>query len=169
MKKRLRIHFAFAACVFAVAAQAHITLEYQVAPAASAYKATFRVGHGCGSSPTRQIAVSIPAGVTGARPMPKPGWSLDIQREGKQAVRVTWSAKTREDMLADGLYDEFVLVAQTPREAGAIYWPVSQVCEDGRQDWTEIPTAAQPLSQLKSPAAYLEILPAAGSAPGHQH
>jgi hypothetical protein len=33
---------------FASAAHAHVALEYQVAPAGSAYKATFKVGHGCG-------------------------------------------------------------------------------------------------------------------------
>src|SRR4051812_26436383 len=62
-------------------AQAHVVLEYQVAPAGASYKATFKVGHGCGASPTREVSVDIPAGVRGARPMPKPGWSLDIRRE----------------------------------------------------------------------------------------
>ncbi|MFN7857155.1 MAG: DUF1775 domain-containing protein, partial [Acidovorax sp.] len=62
-------------------ASAHVVLEYQVAPAGASYKATFKVGHGCGASPTRQIAVDIPVGMRGARPMPKPGWALEVQRE----------------------------------------------------------------------------------------
>ena len=172
---------AFAGLAALPAAQAHITLEYQVAPAASSYKASFKVGHGCGASPTRQIVVEIPAGVRGARPMPKAGWALDIQREKlaqpytnhgrsvtEDVVRITWTAKTQGDMLASAHYDEFVLVAQMPGTPGPVYWPVRQVCEEGRSDWVEIPKPGQKLSDLKAPAAVLEILPAGGDA-GHNH
>ena len=163
------------------AANAHVVLEYQVAPAGSTYKASFKVGHGCGSSPTRQVVVDIPAGVRGARPMPKPGWALEVRREKlaqpftshgrsitEDVTRISWTAKTREDALAAAHYDEFVLVATMPQEAGALYWPVRQVCEEGRNDWVEVPAAGQKLSDLKSPAALLEILPA-GTAAGHHH
>lgn len=162
-------------------ASAHVVLEYQVAPAGASYKATFKVGHGCGASPTRQVAVDIPAGVRGARPMPKPGWALDVQREKlpqpdtshgrsitEDVVRVTWTAKTAEDMLPNAHYDEFVLVAATPEQAGTVYWPVRQACAEGRNDWVELPKPGQKLSDLKSPAAALEILPGAGAGT-HNH
>lgn len=162
-------------------ASAHVVLEYQVAPAGASYKATFKVGHGCGGSPTRQIAVDIPAGMRGARPMPKPGWTLDVQREklaqpttshGRSitddVVRVTWTAKTAEDMLPNAHYDEFVLVATTPAQAGTVYWSVRQACAEGRNDWVDVPAAGQKLSDLKSPAAALEILPTGGGA-AHNH
>jgi uncharacterized protein YcnI len=150
------------AAVFS-SAQAHVVLEYQVAPAGSGYKATFKVGHGCGESPTRQLLVQIPAGVTGARPMRKPGWTVQAE-----PGRITWTANTREDALPSGFYDEFVLVATLPKQAGPLYWPVSQVCEQGRSDWTEVPAPGQKLHELKSPAAVLEILPADGAG-GHNH
>lgn len=162
-------------------ASAHVVLEYQVAPAGASYKATFKVGHGCGGSPTRQIAVDIPAGMRGARPMPKPGWTLDVQREklaqpytshGRSitddVVRVTWTAKTAEDMLPNAHYDEFVLVATTPAQAGTVYWPVRQACAEGRNDWVDVPKPGQALGDLKSPAAALEILPPGGAA-AHNH
>ena len=162
-------------------ASAHVVLEYQVAPAAASYKATFKVGHGCGASPTRQMAVDIPAGMRGARPMPKPGWALEVQREKltqpytshgrsitEDVVRVTWTAKTPEDMLPHAHYDEFVLVATTPEQAGTVYWPVRQTCAEGRNDWVEVPKPGQKLSDLKSSAAALEILPAAGVG-AHNH
>jgi uncharacterized protein YcnI len=166
---------------FASAAHAHVALEYQVAPADSAYKATFKVGHGCGDAPTRQVSIVIPAGVTGARPMPKPGWALEIQR-GKLAepvtshgrtisedvTRITWTARSAGDMLPSAQYDEFVLVGQLPARAGPLYWPLSQVCEPGRLDWVEVPKAGQSPADLKSPAAVLELLPAAGTA-AHRH
>ncbi|TFZ02058.1 YcnI family copper-binding membrane protein [Ramlibacter humi] len=172
--------FVAAACA-AGAAGAHVVLEYQVAPAASSYKATFKVGHGCAdASPTRQISVRIPAGVQGARPMPKPGWQLDIRREklaapytshgrtiAEDVAVITWTARTPADALPNDQYDEFVLAATMPDKAGTIYWPVSQVCDQGRADWTEVPKPGQKLSDLKSPAAALEILPAEGG--GHSH
>ncbi|UCU98810.1 YcnI family protein [Acidovorax radicis] len=161
-------------------ASAHVVLEYQVAPAGASYKAAFKVGHGCGASPTRQIAVDIPAGMRGAHPMPKPGWTLEVQRDKlaqpttshgrsitEDVVRITWMAKTPDDMLQSAHYDEFVLVAQAPEQAGTVYWPVRQVCAEGRSDWTEVPKAGQKLSDLKSPAAALEILPAGGAAAHH--
>lgn len=177
----LRAFLALAAGLVAGAAHSHVVLEYQVAPAATSYKATFKVGHGCDRSPTRQVSVAIPAGVLFTRPMPKAGWSLEIQRgtlpapvsnHGRSVtedvVRVTWTARTPADMLPADQYDEFVLVARTPEKPGSVYWPVSQVCETGRSDWTEVPKAGQKLSDLKSPAALLEILPAAGGGE-HRH
>jgi len=156
-------------------AQAHITLEYQVAMAGSAYKATFRVGHGCGASPIRQIVVTIPLGVRGAKPMPKPGWTIEIGREPSAAgggtaevSRISWTAKTRDDYLQTAHYDEFVLQARLPAKPGPIYWPVSQVCEEGRTDWAELPQPGQKLSDLKAPAAYLDVLPADGAG-AHNH
>ena len=163
------------------AASAHVVLEYQVAPAGASYKAAFKVGHGCGSSPTRQIAVDVPAGMRGAKPMSKPGWALEVQRAAPaqpqashdrsvtdDVVRITWTAKTEQDMLPGTHYDEFVLVAQAPAQAGTLYWPVRQVCAEGRNDWVETPQPGQKLSDLKSPAAALEILPSAGQA-AHNH
>lgn len=153
-----------------LAAQAHVTLEYEVAPAGSSYKAAFRVGHGCGASPTREVAVAIPEGVRAPKPMVKPGWAIELQRKpgSDEVTRVTWRAKTPQDALPSTHYDEFVLVARMPQQPGPLYWPVSQVCEEGRHDWTEIPRPGQKLHDLKSPAAVLEILPAAGGA-GHAH
>jgi len=162
-------------------AQAHTVLEYQVASAGQSYKATFKVGHGCGASPTRQIVVDIPAGVQWAKPMPKPGWRLEVTRAklaqpytshgrtiSEDVTRISWTAKTAEDMLPNGHYDEFVLLGTLPAQAGMMYWPVQQVCEQGRLDWTEVPKPGQKLSDVKSPAALLEIMPSAGAA-GHSH
>ena len=150
-------------------ALAHVTLEYQVANAGSYYKGTFKVGHGCGSSPVKQIVVTIPAGVQGAKPMPKPGWRIAIEKAGDKVTRITWTASTPEDKLSSEHYDEFVVVARTPAEPGPVYWPVVQVCDEGRGSWVEVPAPGQKFSDLKAPAARLEVLPAAGTAHQHKH
>ncbi len=163
------------------AANAHVTLEYGVASAGSSYKATFRVGHGCGNSATREIAVVLPPGVEGAKPMPKAGWTVAIEREklaqprtehGKTTTtgevrRIRWTANTPLDALPGHFYDEFVLQARLPGQAGMLYWPVEQVCTEGRVDWAEVPAPGQSLHDLKAPAAALELVPASGGA--HQH
>ena len=58
--------------------------------------------------------------------------------------------------------------AQAPQQAGTVYWPVRQICAEGRRDWVEVPTAGQKLTDLKSPAAAPEILPTGGAA-AHAH
>lgn len=162
------------------ATQAHVTLEYPVATAGQHYKATFRISHGCGDSPTRVIEVDIPAGVRGARPMPKPGWSLEVLRDklaqphmshgrsiSEDTARIRWTARTEADMLPSGHYDEFVLVGTLPAQAGKLYWAVRQICPQGRMDWTEVPADGQTWGKLKSPAAQLELVPTAGSSSHH--
>mgnify|MGYP000160791874 FL=1 len=52
-KNRMAMVLALASA-WAIAAQAHTVLEYKVATAGQSYKATFKVGHGCGASPTRR-------------------------------------------------------------------------------------------------------------------
>jgi uncharacterized protein YcnI len=171
-----------ALCALSLPGAAHVVLEYQVANAGSYYKGTFKVGHGCGASPIKQLVISIPAGVQGAKPMPKPGWTLEIAREklaqpitdhGKTitegVARITWTAKTPADYLQNDWYDEFVLQAKLPATGGTLYWPVSQICEEGRVDWTETPKPGQKRSELKNPAAALELIPVGGGAGGHNH
>ena len=168
-------------CVISLPVAAHITLEYQVANAGSHYKASFKVGHGCGTSPVKQVVVTLPAGVQGAKPMPKAGWSLEVTRtklaeprqdHGKTVIddvsRISWTAKTPADYLQNDWYDEFVLQARLPSKAGTLYWPVSQICEEGKIDWAEVPKPGQKLSDLKHPAAALELMPAGGGG-AHQH
>ncbi len=142
------------------AAQAHITLEQRTAPAGSTYKAVFRVGHGCAGSATRAVVVYLPAGVTHAHPMPKPGWALDALPASGEATQIAW----RGGPLLDAHYDEFVLRAQLPAQPGPLWWRVQQVCENGEVDWAKVPATGTDTHGLATPAALLQVLPAANAA-----
>ena len=148
-----------ATLALAGAAQAHITLEQPTATAGSTYKAVFRVGHGCAGSATRALIVYLPAGVSHAQPMPKPGWTLEQQPASGEPAQIAW----RGGALPDAQYDEFVLRAKLPAEPGALWWRVQQLCDNGETDWANVPAAGIDTRGLKSPAALLQVLPAAAT------
>ncbi|MFZ5567047.1 MAG: YcnI family protein [Pseudomonadota bacterium] len=162
-------------------AQAHVVLEEPAALAGSSYRASFRVGHGCAGSPTTGIQVYLPAGVRGAKPMPKAGWALTTRRallaqpyesHGKtvreDVVEISWTVENPAQALPDDWYEEFVLRATLPAQAGALWFRVLQTCASGQLDWADIPAQGTSTRGMKTPAVLLEVLPG-GSASAHAH
>jgi uncharacterized protein YcnI len=172
------------AAAFAVpAARAHVTLETPRGEAGKPYKAVLRVGHGCDGTATHTLRVLVPDGFRGAKPMPKPGWTLETRRaplaqpyesHGRRitddVVEVVWTAASRDSWLADAHYDEFVLRGQLPTRHGPLWFKVQQLCERGQWDWFETPADPRSTSRsgLKAPAALLEVVPGE-AAVGHRH
>ena len=72
---------------------------------------------------------------------------------------VTWVATSKDSVLPDAQFDEFVFRGRVPKEAGPMWFKVFQGCEKGSTDWAEIPTSGTSTKGLKAPAALLEILP----------
>jgi uncharacterized protein YcnI len=152
------------------AASAHVTLETGEATAGSAYKAIFRVPHGCDGSPTVQITVKIPEGMIAVKPMPHAGWTIETVK-GKYAraydyygsqldegvTEVTWTGGN----LPDAYYDEFVLRGMVAADlpAGPLYFPIVQRCERGVERWIEIPAPGQSAEDLEGPAPAVTIVP----------
>lgn len=180
--KTLIRHFSAGALALALMpASAHVVLEDQAALAASSYRASFRVGHSCAGSPTTGIKVYLPTGVRGAKPMPKAGWTLSTRRatlaqpyesHGKtvreDVVEISWTVKDPAQALPDDWYDEFVLRATLPAQAGALWFRVLQTCASGQLDWADIPAQGTSTRGMKTPAALLEVLPS-GPAGAHAH
>lgn len=183
MKFALKIIAVHALFVCATASFAHVVLDEPVALAGASYKAALRVGHGCNGSPTSAITVRIPPSFQGAQPQPKPGWTLAVQREklakpysshGKSITEdvseITWTASSKDSYLPDAFFDEFVLRGNLPKDAQALWFKVLQTCENGRNDWSQIPEQGISTKGLKSPAALLELIPSGPAAQGgHQH
>jgi periplasmic copper chaperone A len=174
-------YFIAACAVFSWAGSsfAHVTLEQGAALAGTYYKANLRLGHGCEGTATHTVRVLIPAGFQGAKPMPKMGWTLNVQKtklakpyddHGRQVTEdvseITWVANSKEAMLPDAHYDEFALRGKLPAQEGPLWFKVEQLCEKGKHTWTELPTSGSSTKGLKSPAALLEVLPA-GQAHAH--
>ncbi len=161
-------------------ALAHSTLETTSATAGSSYKAVVKVPHGCDGKPTNAVKVTLPAGLYGAKPMPKAGWALDIAKgpyakpytshgktyaEGPTAI--TWSGGN----LGDDQYDEFVFQASVGEDIAPgtkLYVPIEQTCPGGASArWVEIPKAEG--EKLKSPAPFVTVAQASGGHGGHDH
>ncbi len=155
----------------AVPAQAHVTLETRTETLGAPYKAVFKVGHGCNGSPTTKLRVRLPDGVIAAKPMPKPGWQVEIEsgpydkaysffhgatlKEGVKTI--TWTGK-----LNDKFYDEFVVsvfIADSLKAGDTLYFPVVQECETGVHRWIEIPKAGGSSHELKEPAPGILLQP----------
>ena len=155
-------------------ASAHITLESQQTPVGSSYKAVLRVPHGCKGSATVAVRVRIPEGYLDVKPVPKPGWKLDVVKSkypksmslrdskvGEGVTEVDWSGGN----LPDAYYDEFVLTGYISDDLPAgqtMYFPIVQECEKGVNRWIEIPAADSPQvdhAEEPEPAAALKLLP----------
>jgi uncharacterized protein YcnI len=157
---------------FAVSsASAHITLENRQATIGAGYKAVFAVPHGCAGSATVKIRVQIPEGVIAVKPMPKPGWNLEVVK-GKYAAAYDFhGAKSSEGVkevvwsggkLSDDNYDEFVI--STFLTGGLkpnimLYFPVVQECEQGVSRWIDIPEEGHGAHEGKSPAPGVKLMP----------
>jgi uncharacterized protein YcnI len=150
---------------------AHITLETQEAPVGGAYKAVFRVPHGCDGSATVRIRVQIPEGVIAVKPMPKAGWTLATVK-GKYAEsydyygtptsegvkEVVWSGGN----LPDEFYDEFVFrgyLSAGLKPDTKLYFPVIQECEKRTDRWIEIPAEGKDADDYETPAPGVRLLP----------
>lgn len=151
--------------------RAHVVLEQRQAAVGAPYKAVLKVTHGCAGSATTSVTVSIPDGVIGVKPMPKPGWRLETTRgpydrtydfyhgtKLSEGVRqITWSG----GRLEDAHYDEFVLsgvIADTLQAGATIYFPVVQTCETGVHRWVQRPDPADPARHLDEPAPALSLI-----------
>ncbi len=174
----------FIASIFLACASSsfsHVTLEQQSVEISTTTKAVLRVGHGCEGLPTAALRVQLPEGFSGAKPMPKAGWTLTTVRSklakpyddhGKSVTEdvseITWTANSKEAYLADSQYDEFILRGKTPATAGAIWFKVTQLCKEGdktaQNPWVDIPATGTSTKGMKFPAALLNVTDAAAAA-----
>lgn len=166
-----------AALLCAAAAPAHVVLDRPEAAPNSTYRAVLRVAHGCKGSSTTSVRVSLPEGAVGARPMAKPGWSIETRRAAyakpypgphgtlTEGVReIAWTGGN----LPDDQFDEFVFNVRLTDDfqpGETVHFPVEQGCETGKYSWVEIPQSGQNAHDLKEPAPGVRIVLAQAKAP----
>lgn len=157
-------------------AAAHAVLERKEAAPNAAYRGVLQIMHGCDGHPTTRVSVTIPEGVTGAKPMPKPGWTIETVKSAyaraypsfhgqvsEGVTRITWSGGS----LPDDQVDEFTFFARISdafAPGATIHFPVEQDCTEGSYRWSEVPAEGASARGLKAPAPAVRIVAAAGAA-----
>ncbi|HEY0275008.1 MAG TPA: YcnI family protein [Paenirhodobacter sp.] len=166
MKRILCLAVAFA--MTAPAAFAHINFVTRDAAQKSTYKGVLGVGHGCDGAATVKVTVRIPEGVIAVKPMPKPGWTIDIvmgpaakayDYYGASVTEVVKEIVWQGGALPDAYYDEFAFRAYLTDAlpvGSTVWFPVVQDCATGKTEWTEIPASAE-AEEPEHPAAGLTI------------
>jgi len=157
------------------AANAHIALE-QPSAAPGFYKAVLKLPHGCDGKATTGLSVTLPEGFIDAKPMPKPGWEIELtegdykkayELHGKPVSSGLTAVNFSGGTLPDAYYDEFVIVGTLAGvEPGqTLYFDTVQSCGEETVSWTDRPTGGEAGHHPEHPAPALEI--ADGSGGGH--
>ncbi|CAN5277983.1 hypothetical protein BH10PSE3_BH10PSE3_20890 [soil metagenome] len=165
---------ALLALLVPVTAHAHVVAAPGEAKAGSYSAIAFRVGHACGAGDTTlKLRVEIPDAVASARPQPKTGWTIEIEKEGDKAFAMTWTGR-----LPDDQFDDFAVLMKLPALSdkegpSALTFPVIQTCEKGESQWTEVADPERPDEKLTHPAPTVRLTPAVAETmpamPGMKH
>jgi uncharacterized protein YcnI len=92
--------------------------------------------------PTTKLRLVVPQGVGHVTPTVKPGWRIDIVKdgEGEDAVvkEIVWSGGS----VPAGQRDDFTFSAQAPEQTATLQWKAYQTYSDGEVvAWDQAPTA----------------------------
>ncbi len=150
-----------------VTAMAHATLEKAEASAGS-YKAVMRIPHGCGDKPTDTVRIELPEGFIAAKPMPKAGWEVVVEKGdyaktydyfGSELKAGPKAVVWKGGSLPSDFYDEFVISGQLAEveDGQVLSFITTQSCDVDQVSWNEIPAAGQDPHSLKHPAPGLVI------------
>lgn len=147
-------------------AMAHVVLAEPKARSGSYYAGFFRVSHGCGTSDTVSVRISMPESLLSARPQPKAGWTvqvehapLDTSRQGEggaiitdRVAAITWTGRLPADQ-----FDQFGVMMKLPGSVGPLYFPTVQTCVSGENRWVDIPASGQAWHDVENPAPVIEL------------
>jgi len=150
MLRRLALVLAVSAAGLALAspAAAHIDPDPKQAQAGSRLAVGFTVEHGCDGSPTIQLDMRLPDGVTDAVPEPLDGWEGSIDGDV-----ITYVGGPLPDDVEE-TFDITMTLPPTPDTT--IFFPFVQRCEEGEIRWIGIP--AEPGDELDEPAPAMDLI-----------
>jgi len=132
-------------------ASAHIDPDPVEAQAGSRLTVGFTVEHGCEGSPTVQLDMRLPEGVTDPVTEPAEGWDGLIETVDGDTI-VTFAGGP----LADDVEGTFsVTMTLPPTPDVTIYFPFVQRCEVGEIRWIQIPS--EPGDELDEPAPAMTL------------
>lgn len=144
-------------------ASAHVSVSPDALVAGDHGVLTFSFAHGCETSPTTALTITMPEGLASVAPTMDSDWTIDIERgEDGLVSAVTYTAVTPVPNELRGAVSMSVgLDEDTP---DTLAFPVVQTCVDGSTEWTEIAEEGEDPHSLDAPAPVVEV---AAAAAGH--
>lgn len=158
----------------AAGASAHVGVTPDKTDAGAYALLTFGIPHGCDTSPTTKVAITLPQELNDAQPTVNPNWTAEKVTEQfaeprklpdgssitKRTSQIVYTAKAP---LSPELRDALVLSVHLPDSAGAtLHFPTLQTCESGQTDWSQIAADGQDPHGLKAPAPSITLTAGAG-------
>lgn len=94
------------------------------------------------NNPTVGVKLDVPEGVSSVTPTLKPGWTIEIDKQGTDddavVTAITWTGGEIEV----GYRDEFTFSAKTPDQPTDLQWKAYQTYQDGTVvSWDQQPSA----------------------------
>jgi periplasmic copper chaperone A len=125
---------------------AHIDPDPLAMQAGTTGTVQFKVEHGCNGSPTTDIKIQLPNGITGVSAVDKAGWTSTITGN---------VLEYKGGPLAADQEDHFDITLTAPTQPGDIRFPIIQTCQQGELAWIEV--AAEGAPEPDHPAPTLKI------------
>lgn len=141
-------------------ASAHVGVAPDTLAADEATVLTFSFTHGCESSPTTALRITMPDDLASVSPTADAGWNIAVERGDDGLVEVvtyTAAAPVPSDLRGA------VSMQVRPGEdaADSLAFPVEQQCETGANAWVELAEDGQDPHDLEAPAPVVSLTAAA--------
>ena len=148
MRRSILAAVAAAALLAPAAAQAHVTLQPDTAPAGGFTRLDVRVPNERDDAGTTKVDVQLPPGFIAASYEPVPGWKVKLTRskaaepidagEGlksdTQVSRITWTGDGEQGVIAPGQFQDFGLSLKMPdgKAGDELTFKALQTYDDGQ-------------------------------------
>jgi uncharacterized protein YcnI len=142
--------------VFPTLTFAHVVVKPNQVPIAAFQ--TFTIGVPSEKdNPTVAVRLVIPEGVSSVSPNVKPGWTIEIKKEGDgenaKVTEISWTGGS----IPEGQRDDFVFSAQAPKDETTLIWKAYQTYQDGTVvSWDQDPKqmAVDHMDEANEPTPY---------------
>lgn len=140
------------------AAQAHVTVQPNEAPAGAFFKFVVRVPNERDDAATTKVRVMFPENLIFTSFQPKEGWTRTVKMKkldepieafGAQIDEVVGSVTWSGGEIAPGEFDEFGFSVRVPEEPGELEFPAFQTYSSGEVvEWTGAPDSEEPAARV---------------------
>ncbi len=165
MRRTIIMAGALGALAIPAAAQAHVTVQPDTAPAGGFTRLDVRVPNETEDTNTTKVEVKFPPGFAEVSTQPVPGWTTKVTKsklakpvttdEGdkvtEQVSTITWTGSGTTGRIAPGQFQDFGLSVALPDEPNtSLTFKALQTYSDGKVvRWIGPPGAEEPAPQVK--------------------